>query len=325
MGVKKFFITALAAVAVASVAHAADWPAHPVTFIVPTGASSGSDIVARALSARLQDTWKQPVVVDNRTGASGLIGINAVIRAPADGLTVLFAPNTLSMISAVNKAAADLDVERSLEPIAMIVRLSMALVVSSDLPVQTVEELVAFSKSRPGEINYATPGVGTPHHLSTELFKSVTGADMTHVPYKGVAGAVTDIASGRAQVGIVGLTNVLPFVQSGKMRILAVSGDERISVVPDAPTFQEAGIGQVLAGGWVGVFVPQGTPAAISEKISADIADQLGQPDFQTQLLNASMLPVSPKQAGSAAMASTLKSEVALWKKTVEQLNITLE
>jgi tripartite-type tricarboxylate transporter receptor subunit TctC len=298
------------------------YPTGPITVIVPTSPSTSSDIVARAISQRLTPLWKQSVVVDNRTGASGSIGIAAVARAPADGQTVLIVTNTISMVGSLHK---DLPwSSQDFEPVALLGSTVTALVVNPSLPVKNVDDLIKLAKSEPGKLNYATPGIGTPHHLYTELFKEITATDIFHVPYSSTASAVTDIAGGRAQLGFFPLNAVMPLIKGNKIRVLATAGDKRSSATPDVPTFAEAHIDGVHAGSWIGVFVPKGTPKPVIDKLSNAIIALLKTPDFQQDLLRQEVVP-NAHPGGPKELGALLASDTARWKSVIDTAKIVAE
>lgn len=294
------------------------WPARPVTLIIPTSAASAADIVARTMQPKLQGLWKQPVIVDNRVGASGILGFNATARAAADGYTMMFAPNTITMLGAIYKNQT-WDVEQSYEPIGLLVRTISAVLVHADVPARSVAELVALAKSRPGQLNYASPGIGTPQHLYAELFKQITGTELLHVPYKTLAAAVTDLASGRAEAGFLSLSAVTSMVKSGRIRVLATVGDQR--TFPDVPTFKEAGIEAVQAGSWIGALAPKNTPREIVARITQDINTILRQPDFQEAMTKAELITNS-SGGGGPELATLIRNDVARWTRVVQTANI---
>lgn len=300
-------------------AHAQAWPTKPVTLIIPTSSSSAADIVGRAIQPRLQAMWKQPIIVDNRVGASGIIGFNATARAAADGYTIMLSPNTITMLGAIYKNQT-WDVEQSYDPVALMVRTISAVIVNDEAPVKSVSELVALAKSKPGQLNYASPGIGTPQHLYGELFKQITGTELVHIPYKTLAAAVTDLAGGRAEVGFLSLSAVMPLVKAGKMRVLATVGDRR--TLPDVPTFKEAGLDAVQAGSWIGAFVPKNTPKDVVARITRDFNAILQQADFQQEMLRADLI-TNTSGNGGPELAALVKADVARWTKVVNTANIT--
>ena len=316
-------LAAVAALSLAGTLHAQEWPARPVTIVVPTSSSSGSDIIGRAVSPRLGALWKQAVVVDNRLGASGAIGIGAAAKAPADGYTLLFTPNTITMLGSLYKNLG-WDVEQSFEPVTLLAKTVLALVVHSEVPAKTVAELVALAKSRPGQLNYASPGIGTPQHLHGELFKQTVGADIVHVPYKTIAAANTDLAGGRTQMAFVSVSAIMPLAKAGKVRILATIGEQRTPGTPEVPTFREAGFDGLQAESWIAAFVPRGTPRAIVDRITRDLGALLANPEFQQELTRADLAP-NTGGGGQKELAGIVKADVARWKKVISDGNISAE
>jgi len=299
-------------------AVAQEWPAKPVTFIIPTSSSSAADTIARVMQPRLQQMWKQSVVVDNRTGASGMLGFQATARSAPDGYTLMLAPNTITMLGAIYKNQP-WDVEQSYEYITLVVRTVSAVLVNNDLPVKSVQELVTLAKSKPGVLNFASPGIGTPQHLYGELFKQITGTDIVHVPYKTLAAAVTDLAAGRAEVGFLSLSAVVPMIKSSKIRVLATVGERR--TIADVQTFREAGLEAVQAGSWIGAFAPRNTPRDIVARITRDFNTIMQQPDFQQEMVKNDLI-TNTSGAGGPELAALIKADVARWAKVVQAANI---
>lgn len=301
-------------------AAAQSWPTKPVTIIVPTSSSSGSDIIARAMSPRLSQMWKQSVVVDNRVGASGSIGLTAAARAAPDGYTLVFAPNTITMLGSLYKNLA-WDAEQSFDPIALLAYTTLAFAVNADVPAKTVHEFIAYAKARPGQLNYATPGVGTPQHLAAELFKQEAGVDIAHVPYKTLAGAIVDLAGGRAQMSLLGLSSVMPMVKAGKVRILATHGATRSPSSPDVPTFKEIGLEKMSAESYLVAMMPRNTVKEAADRITRDILAVMAQPDYQQELVKADLVPNNPA-GGPRELANVIKTDVAHWRRVVQVGNI---
>ncbi|CAN5741149.1 tripartite tricarboxylate transporter substrate binding protein [soil metagenome] len=303
------------------VAQAQSASAKVVTIIVPTTPGTGSDIAARLLAPKLSKALGQSVVVENKTGASGTIGIAAVAKAAPDGNTILFVPNTMAMVSSLYKNLT-WDPVTSFVPVARVGRMVVAAVVNPQVPAQNLGELVALAKSKPGQLNYGSPGNGTPHHLRTEQFKQITGINIVHVPYAGSAGAVTDLAGGQTQVGFFPLHSLLPLAHAGKLRMLATSGETRSSWTPDVPTFREAGITVLNDHDWVGVFVPKGTSSDLVSNLSRELQAITSAPDTQAQLAERGIIawPGGPDDLGGL-----LKKELAEWKKVIADSNIVAD
>ena len=296
-------------------------PAKNITLVVPTTSGTGSDIVARILAPKLAKALSTAVIVDNKIGASGTIAITAVANAAPDGNTVLVVPNTLAMIGSIYKKLP-WDPVNDFIPVARISKMPVALVVNPSINVNTLEELVAYAKGRPGVLNFGTPGNGTPHHLRTEMFKQMTGINMVHVPYKGSAGAVTDLIGGQVQVGFFPLHSVLSMVAAGKLKMLATSGEVRTSWTPDVPTFRESGIKELNDYDWIGVFLPKGTPLNVSNRLTKEILNIINQSDTQADLAKNGVIA---NPGGPDEMSALLKKEIVEWRKTVDEAKIVAD
>jgi tripartite-type tricarboxylate transporter receptor subunit TctC len=319
-GLFKTILPAVMALA-AGLAHAQTASNKVITLIVPTTPGTGSDIAARLIGPRLSKKLGQPVIVENRTGASGIIGIGAVAKAAPDGNTVLFVPNTMAMISSLNKNLP-WDPVNDFAPVARVGKMLISAVVNPGLPVKSLDQLVALAKSKPGQLNYASPGSGTPHHLRSEMFKQLTKTDIMHVPYKGSAGAVTDLVGGQVQVGFFPLHSVLPMVSTGRLRMIATSGETRSRWTPDVPTFRESGIKELNDYDWVGVFLPRATPKEITERLSRELVAIVSAPEVQEELAKNGIIA---NPGGPEDMAALLKKELVEWKKVVDEGHIVAE
>lgn len=264
-------VVGLVCATVLGAAAAQEYPTRPVLIVSSAGTGSAADMISRALAPRLQQKWGRPVIVENRIGASGNIGVASVVRASADGHTLLIAPNTITLTPALAK---DLgwDPGRDLLPIGRVTVVQIGLVVHPGVPARTVGEFVALAKQRAGALNYGSPGSGTTQHLGFELLKQITGADVTHVPYKGLAQAITDLLGGRVDAAYMAVQSVLPHIRAGKLRMIAIAGDRRSPWLPEVPTLGEQGIAGGDVDAWVGLFAPQGTPAAVVAKIGQEVA-----------------------------------------------------
>lgn len=292
-----------------------------ITLLVPTTSGSGSDIVARMVAPKLSKALSTPVIVENKTGASGTIAITTVANSTPDGTTVLVVPNTMAMISAIYKnlpwsPATDFSA------VVRVGKMPVALVVNPTVAANTLEELVAYSKTRPGILNFGTPGSGTPHHLRTEMFKQITGINIVHVPYKGSSGAVTDLVGGQVQVGFFPLHSVLSMVAAGKLKMLATSGEVRSQWTPNVPTFRESGIKDLNDYDWVGVFLPKATPSTIVTKLSKEFLLIINTAEIQADLAQHGIIA---NPGGPDEMSALLKKELVEWKKTVDEGHITAD
>jgi tripartite-type tricarboxylate transporter receptor subunit TctC len=298
---------------------AANYPNKVVTLVVPFTSGSGSDTISRIISPKLSERWKQPVIVDNRAGASGNIGTDHAAKATPDGYTILMAIDTMTMTPAVYKTLP-FDPIKDLDPIARLATSSYALAVTNTLPVKDVNSLLALIKSKPGQLNYGSPGNGTPHHLSMELLKSLKGIDIVHVPYKGIAGATTDLIGGQVQVMFATFNSLIPFAKAGKLKMIAVTGAKRSELMPDVPTFTEQGIPELEnLYPWYGVLVPTGTPKEIQNKIYNDYTAVMKLPEVEKQLND---LGIQVRLSTGDQLKDIIQSDIARWKKVVKDANI---
>jgi tripartite-type tricarboxylate transporter receptor subunit TctC len=299
--------------------NATTYPSKVVSLVVPFTSGSGSDTISRIISPKLSERWKQPVIVDNRAGASGNIGTDHVAKSPADGYTVLMAIDTMTMTPAVYKSLP-YDPLKDLDPVARIATSSYALAVTNSLPIKDVNSLFALIKSKPGQLNYGSPGNGTPHHLSMELLKSLKGLDIVHVPYKGIAGATTDLIGGQVQVMFATFNSLLPFAKAGKLKLIAVTGAKRSELMPDVPTFTEQGIPEVEnLYPWYGVLVPAGTPKDIQNKLYNDYVAVMKLPEVEKQL---NELGIYVRLTNGEQLKEIIQSDITRWKKVVKDANI---
>lgn len=302
-------------------AWAQDYPSRQVTIVSSTGAGSASDLIGRVLAPRLQQRFGRPVIVENRTGASGNIGVASVVKAAPDGHTLLIAPSTLTITPWLVK---DLgwDPSRDLEAVARLAVISMALAVNSSVPAHNATQFIALARERPGALNYGTPGSGTPQHLGMELFKQATGANLTHVPYKNLPGAVTDVLGGRVDGGFFAVQSVLPHAKAGKLRLLATTGDRRTPWTPEVPTLQEQGVVGADVESWIGLFAPAGTPPAIVSRLHEEVAALLATPEVAETLYQGGV------QAGVASpneLRDLVKNELERYRRVVAAAGLRAE
>ncbi len=290
-----------------------------ITLIVPTTSGTGSDIAARLMAPRLSKRTGSPVVVENKTGASGIIAINFVANAQSDGNTILIAPNTMAMLKALNKNLP-FDPINDFATVARLGKMLVAIAVNPEVPVTSITQLIDYSKSHPNELNYGTPGSGTPHHLRTEMFKQITGASLVHVPYKGSAGAVTDLVGGQVQMGFFPLHSLLQMVNAGKLRMLATSGDSRSVWTPTIPTFKESGIKDLNDYDWLGAYLPKNTNTEVVKRFSREIVAIFSSSDMQDEL---SKKGIIANPGSSDDLLQLMKRESTEWKKIVDMGNIS--
>ena len=294
------------------------YPAKSIRIIVPYAPGGPSDIFARAAGQVLTDAWGQPVVVDNRPGASGNLGTAAAAKAPADGYTL----NTVAISFAVAPALdgkLGFDPVRDFAPISLLATINNLLVVHPALPVKSVKELIAFAGARPGQVTFASGGAGGAQHLAGELFSSMAGIRMTHVPYKGSAPGLTALIGGEVIVGFSDMLITLPHVKSGKLRALAVTGPAHSPLVPALPTIAEAGLPGYSVTAWFGLLAPGATPPDITGRISAEIVKSFKTVQMQERL---AALGAEPVGNSPAQFAAFLKAEIAKWAQVVKTAGI---
>jgi tripartite-type tricarboxylate transporter receptor subunit TctC len=281
-----------------------------VRLIVPFPPGGSNDILGRFIAAKLTERLGQQVIVDNRPGADGIIGTDLAARATPDGYTLLIVSTSYTMNPGIHKKLP-FDPIKDLAPIAMIGTGPNAIVVNPGFPVKTVKDLVAAAKAKPGQINYASSGIGGFNHFGGELFKSTAGIDMTHVPYKGGGPAMVDIIAGHVPVLFSTLTQVLPYQRSGKLRVIATGGRKRAPALPDVPTVIESGVNYEVTIWW-GVLGPKGLPPALANGLNATVAKILGEPETQKRLAAEAAEPmvVSPGEFGKI-----IEKDIAKWTK----------
>jgi tripartite-type tricarboxylate transporter receptor subunit TctC len=285
-------LAALAFVGVQALAQAPQSGGPPLKLIVPFTPGTGIDIVARTVGPKLGQRLGRAVVVENRAGASGNIGTEAVVRAPADGNTLLVSVNTLVMNKGLYPQLP-FDPVKDLVPVSLTSWGQLILVTPPTTGFKTAGDLVAAAKARPGKLNYASPGVGTPHHMSMELFKQTAGVYLTHIPYRGTAQAVTDLLGGQVEAMFLPIHVALPHVKAGKMVALGIGSDKRHALLPDLPTIEEAKAGKVNVDMWFGIFAPPGTPADQVARLNHELHDILASPDVRTAFQSQGMDPAS--------------------------------
>ena len=302
-------------------ALAADLAGKPVRLVVPFSAGGTADVLARVLADKLRARLPQGAIVENRTGAGGNTGAEAVFGAEPDGHTLLVSsPGPIAINQGLYpKLAFD---PTKWTPVAIIAAVPNALVASNKLPVKTAQEFVAYAKANPGKVSYASQGNGTTSHLTAKLFESATGTSMIHVPYKGDTPALTDLAGSQVDVFFSNLGATLPLHRAGKVRILAIADSKRAAALPDVPTFAELGLPMMQAVTWYAVVAPPGMPAAAVQPLNAAAVEVLGQPDVRQRFAELGLDAVggSPEQA-----ARFIRSETERWQKVIRDAKVTLE
>jgi len=300
---------------------ASDYPAKPIRMIVPFAPGGGTDIIGRLVAQELGQAWGQTVVVDNRGGGGGTIGTNLAARATPDGYTMVLCSLGVSYAPALY-ANLPFDPLKDLAPISLVATQPFVYVVVSALGVNSMKDLIALAKAKPGQIRYGSGGAGGSSHLGTELLRTMTGIDIVHVPYKGTGPALTAMLSGEIQMQLIGISSVVPHMKSGRMRALAVSGAKRSAAAPDVPTVAESGVPGYAFDVWYGMLFPAGTPRAIVAKTNAEINRALKSPALAQRFAGVGVEPAGTTPEDFAQM---LKSEIAKWRKVVAQANIRIE
>ena len=315
-----FFCTLLAATPGAAFAQAG-YPSKPIRIVVPSSAGGGTDITARLIQPRLTERLGQQIIVDNRPGAGTMIGIEIVSKSPPDGYTLLMGLSTLAINPAMYKKVP-YDTLRDFAPITQIISAPNMLVVHPSIPAKTVKELIAFARPRPGQLNFASAGTGTNPHLSMELFLSMTGLKMVHIPYKGLAPGMVDLLAGHVSVATATMLTGLPHVRSGRLRCLGTTGAKRAAVLPEMPTVSEAGVTGYEASQWYGLLAPAQTPKEIVSRLHGELVRILQAPDMRERLVNDGTDPVgnTPEQ-----FVEYIKSELVKWAKVAKDAGIKPE
>lgn len=311
-----------AALALASAAaQAQTYPSRPITLIVPFAAGGSNDLVARVIGKKLGEVWGQPVLIDNRGGAGGLIGSAAVATAPPDGYTLLLVSVTFTINPAVKKAMP-FDTIRDFTPVAFIARSPLLVTASNKLPVKSARELLDLAKSKPGQITYASSGPGSINQIAAELIALSAGVKLLHVPYKGGAPGLNDLVGGHVDLYVSSLPQVLSLAKDGQARALAVTSARRTPLLPDVPTLEEAGIAGFDLSSWWGIVGPAGIPANVVTALNTEIGKMLNSPELSTILANegAEAATMTPQQFGNM-----MRLETERWIKVAHEANISID
>ena len=312
-------ILALTTALATSAARADDYPSRPIRLIVPYAAGGGADSVARIVAKRVGETIGQTIVIENRGGAGSIIGTDLVNKSDPDGYTLLLGQSGPISINPAVYKKLPYDPLKDFAPVTMTTAYPYIMVVSPALGVKTLQEFVALAKSRPGELNYGTTGIGAANHLVTELFDSKAGITMTHIPYRGTALAVTDLIAGQVQMVFADPISALQHINAGTLLALAVTSKERSPVAPDVPTISESGYPGFDAIAWHGILAPAHTPPAIVGKLNAEIVAALKDPETRALLEKQAMQTVG---SSPEAFAGFIKQDIAVWKEVAEQAKV---
>lgn len=313
---------ALALTLCGAAAHAQDFPNRPLKWLVGFPAGGGTDFLARTVGHQLSQQLGQPVVIENRPGAASSIAAEAAAKSPADGYTLLTADNAVLVFNPVLYKKLGYDPARDFAPVGLMARFPLILAVHPGSGITTVQQWIDEVRKSPGRMSYASPGVGTPHHMAMELVKQRLGLFIVHVPYRGAAPAVQDVAGGQVPMMIVESAGGLPMIKAGKLRPLAVVSAKRMPVLPDVPTFAELGYKDLEVYAWQGVVVPRGTPKPVADKLSAELQKAVAAPDVRRKLVEFGM-EVNPSDA--TLMGAYMATETALWHPLVKQRGIRAE
>ena len=310
----------LAAALVASSAPAQSYPVKPVRLIVPYPPGGGTDIMSRAIAARLAERWNQQVVVDNRGGGSTIIGTELAARAPADGYTLLSTAPSF-VINPATRPRLPYDTLKDFAPITQAASQPYVLVLHPKVPAQNVKEFIALAKARPGALNFGSTGVGSGSHLAGELFAVMSQTKLTHIAYKGMGPALTDLLGGQTQFVFAAIVPVSPHVRGGRLRALGVTGPRRSAVMPELPTIAESGVQGYQATSWLGLLAPAGVPSAITSRINADVIVLLNNAELRERLAGDGAEPVG---TSSREFEAFLREEIAKWGKVIRAAGIVV-
>ena len=316
---KLFNLAVLGAFACAAHAQTA-YPSKPVRLILPYSTGGSADTVARLLAPRLQDAWKQTVLVENKPGANAVIGTDYVAKAAPDGHTLLIALTTHDISPSLIKTP--FDPVKDFAPVATVAAAELCLAVYPELPVNSLQELIALAKAKPGSLNYATTQIGGNQHLAAELIGILTGAKLTAVPYKGGGEALTAVLGGHSQIYLGSISSLIPVVKSGKLKGIAVSGESRNAAIPNVPTFTQGGVPNLDVRLWFGVLAPAGTPKDIVDKVSAQIAQILATAEFKEALQKQGL---DPLVGGPDQFGALLKTDFTRYAQVIKTANIKVE
>lgn len=315
------FACLAAAIPLAASAQAGGWPDRPIRFVVPYPPGGGTDVIARIVQAKFQQLLGQPVVIDNRGGAGGSVGTEIVAKAAADGYTVLFTLSSHTINPAIFPKLS-FDTAKDFAPVGMVASLPQILVALLGFAANNVKQVIAMAKQKPGELQFASVGNGSPSHLAGELLNLRAGVNITHVPYRGGGPAMNDLLGGQVSMAWVSIPAAAQFVRAGKVKALAVSTKKRSAAFPDVPTVEEAGVSDFEVDSWYAMFVPAKTPRPIIDKLNKALGEVVADPDIQSKLLAQGSEAVggTPEELGRVVDAELVK-----WVKLVKEANVKVE
>ena len=299
-----------------------NWPTKPVTVVVPFAPGGGTDIGARIVAQKLSQLWGQSVVIDNKGGAGGNIGLEVVSRAKPDGYTLLVGNVGTQSINPTLYKKLNYNPDTAFAPISLFAELPFVLAVTTSLDVNNVKDLVAMAKASPDKLTYASSGNGGSPHLSAETFKIATGTKILHIPYKGGGAAMTDLISGNVHMLFASVLETSAYIKAGKLKALAITSRQRVSALPDVPTLHEAGVVGAESGSWLGMLAPAGTPQPIVDKISQSLQQVIAMPDVQTQLINQGAVA---KGGGAAEFSQLIAADRKKYARIIVENNLSAE
>lgn len=321
LGRRGFLGLAMAGAALPAAAQTGEFPTRALTMVVPFAPGGSTDIAARVVAQKMTELLARPVIVDNRAGGGTIVGTRFVARAEADGHTLLYGSNTLALNPTL-RATMPYDTVKDLQPVGLVARQPFVLAVHPGLPVQSVQDLIAYAKARPGVVNFGSAGIGTGNHLVQELFAIQAGIQLQHVPYPGDGPMVNDLLAGRIQMTISTLPSVMSFIQAGSLRALGIGDAEPLPQLPQVMPISRAGLPEYVASGWNAVFVPAGVPAAVLQRLVAVLRQTVADPQVADALTRSGAVPAF---AGPPEMAAYLAQEIARWGDVIRARNIQLE
>lgn len=318
----RLIVVAFMAATMAFPAAAQSWPPGPVRFIVPFAAGGTTDLLARIFGQKMSAAWGQPVIIENRPGAGGIVGSEAVARSAPDGQTILLGTiGTHGVSTSLNKNLP-YNPKRDFEPVTLLATLPNILVVNPAVPAKDLRSLIEYARANPGKLDYASAGVGTASHIAAEYFKRLAGVDIVHVPYKGSAPALADLIAGHVALTFDYVPSALPFVRSGQLRALAVTGPQRTKAAPELPTAIEAGLDQFNVVTWYAIYAPANTPRAVVDRIRNTIAEAAKEPELVKKLENTGVDLVASTPEELARFQS---AEIERWSRLIKEANIVIQ
>ena len=320
MFVLRFALIALSVLAFAHPAAAETYPGRPVTIVAPYAAGGGADLIARLMAQKLGERLHQSFVVENRLGAGGVIAASSVAKATPDGYTLFMGASTQLAIQVTLHKTLPYDPAADFAPVALVASVPFVLIVNPSLPVHSVTELIALARQKPGQLSFGSSGVGGPPHLFTELLKTMTGIEMTHIPYKGTAQAMTDVVAGHVPIIFSDLAPAIPLLKDGRLRALGISSAVRFAGMPDIPPLAEVGVPGFDAVSWLALVAPAATPAEIVDMLHAEVKAIMAEPAVQQKFIDLGNIPlVSPPPD---ELRRYVKSEIVRWGKVVEKAGL---